>query len=556
MKILGLTAPMSWNSAAAIVVDGKLVAAVEEERFNGLKHSPRIIPLKSIEYCLKQANIQPNEIDAIAFGYRHPIDYYIRSFAENLKVANLKRGIREMGAFAEYYVGLIRLFDWLTQKGFKTQGSQKLKTFFIPHHLAHAASAFYCSGFKEANIITLDGQGEEDSGSIWIGNSKGLKKIKSISSNQSLGWVYESITNLIGFKPHSHEGKTMGLAAWGTKKINYQKYWQITSDGYHLLPHWKENMFEKYGPQRSKDQPLTDVHRNLAYTVQSFTQKAGQSLAKWAYKQNPSHNLCLAGGVALNCDMNSQIWKLPFIKNIFIQPASSDAGTAIGAAMEVSNRLGEKSNFKMTHAYWGPEFSNKEIEIILKGAKIKYQKVDNIDKEVAKLLSQGKIVSWFQGRMEIGPRALGNRSILGHPGLKGMKDKINNEVKHREDWRPFAPSILDEAASQYFEKYCTHPFMILGFDTNKKGQKDLSQGIHIDKTARIQSVVKKDNPLYHSMINEFAKITGIPAVINTSFNDAEQPLVCTPKEALKTFFGTGLDYLAIGNFLVEKPKKI
>lgn len=553
MKILGLTAPMSWNSAAALIIDGKLIAAVEEERFNGLKHSPRIIPIKSIEFCLKQGKIKPSEIDAIALGYRHPISYYLRSFWENLKNRNLKRGVREFGAFAEYYVGLIRLTDWLKEKGFRMSGSDKLKIYFIPHHLAHAASAFYCSGFKEANVITLDGQGEEDSGSIWIGNSKGLKKIKSISSNQSLGWVYESITDLIGFKPHSHEGKTMGLAAWGKKKLNYQKYWQITPNGYHLTHNWKQMIFDKYGPKRNPDEPLTDTHRNLAHMVQSFTQKAGQSLAKWAYQQNPSSNFCLAGGVALNCDMNSQIWKLPFVKNIFIQPASSDAGTAIGAAMEISNRLGEKSNFKMTHAYWGPEFSDTEIESVLKGAKVNYQKVSRIDQEVAKLLAEGKIVSWFQGRMEIGPRALGNRSILGHPGLKGMKDKINNEVKHRENWRPFAPSILDETGPNYFDKYYTHPFMILGFDTNKKGQKDLSQGIHIDKTARIQSVTKSNNPLYYSMINEFAKITGIPGVINTSFNDAEQPLVCTPKEALRTFFGTGIDYLAIGSFLVGKP---
>lgn len=555
MKILGLTAPMSWNSAAALVMDGKLIAAVEEERFNGLKHSPRIIPLKSIEYCLKQGNIKPNEIDAIGFGYRHPIDYYIRSFAENLKVGNLKRGIREMGSFAEYYIGLIRLFDWLKEKGFRIDGSDKLKIFFFPHHLAHAASAFYCSGFNSSNIITLDGQGEEDSGSIWIANNEKMKKIKTISSNQSLGWVYESVTDLLGFKPHSHEGKTMGLSAWGKKKLNYNDYWKITTDGYYLFPDWKQNLYKKFGPKRDKNEELSDTHRNLALTVQKFTENAGASLAKWAYSKNSSPNIALSGGVALNCDMNSTIWQLPFVKQIFIQPASSDAGTAIGAALEISNRLGEPASFKMTHAYWGPGFSDNEIETILKEAKLDYSKVDNIDKEVAKLLAKGNIVAWFQGRMEIGPRALGNRSILGHPGLKGMKDKINKEVKHRENWRPFAPSVLDEAGLMYFEKYCTHPFMVLGFNTNKKGLKDLSQTVHVDNTARIQSVVKKDNPLYHSMISEFGKITGIPAVLNTSFNDSEQPLVCTPKEAIKTFFGTGLDCLAIGNFLVKKTKK-
>ncbi|MDD4625431.1 MAG: carbamoyltransferase N-terminal domain-containing protein, partial [Candidatus Pacebacteria bacterium] len=231
MNILGLTAPMSWNSAAAIVVNGKLIAAVEEERFNGLKHSPRIIPLKSIEFCLKQANLKPSDIDAIGFGYRHPIDYYIRSFAENLKVGNLKRGIREMGAFAEYYVGLIRLFDWLKDRGFRVEGSNKLKTFFFPHHLAHAASAFYCSGFDQSNIITLDGQGEEDSGSLWVGDNLKIKKTKTISSNQSLGWVYGNVTDLLGFKAHSHEGKTMGLAAWGKKNLNTKDLWEITSNG-------------------------------------------------------------------------------------------------------------------------------------------------------------------------------------------------------------------------------------------------------------------------------------------------------------------------------------
>lgn len=553
MKILGLTAPMSWNSAAALVVNGKLIAAVEEERFNGLKHSPRIIPTKSIEYCLKQAGIKANEIDAIGFGYRHPIDYYLRSFAENLKVGNLKRGIREMGAFAEYYVGLIRLFDWLKSKNFRLEGSKKLKVFFFPHHLAHAASAYYCSGFDSTNIITLDGQGEEDSGSVWTADSNKMKKIKSISSNQSLGWLYSITTEILGFKPHSHEGKTMGLAAWGKKTFNDSHFWKTTNNGYELLPDWEQKLWKKFGPARERNEELTDKHRNLALTIQKFTENAGASLAKWAYSKNQSGNIALSGGVALNCDMNSKIWQLPFVENIFIQPASSDAGTAIGSAMEISKIMGEPANFKMTHAYWGPEYSNAEIETILKEAKINYSHVPDIDKQVAKLLAKGKIVAWFQGRLEIGPRALGNRTILGHPGLTGMKDKINKEVKHREGWRPFAPSVLDEAGSNYFEKYCTHPFMILGFDTNKKGQKDLSQTVHVDNTARIQSVVKKDNPLYHSMISEFGKITGIPAVLNTSFNDSEQPLVATPKEALKTFFGTGLDCLAIGNYLVEKP---
>lgn len=555
MKILGLTAPLSWNQASALLVDGKLSSFVEEERFNGLKHSPRILPTKSIEFCLKQGQLKPVDIDVIAIGFRHPVDYYLRSFSENLKSNNLIRGIREGGTMAEYYVSLVRLYEWLKQKGFRLSGPNKLQIKFIPHHQAHASSAYRCSGFDRSNIITVDGQGEDDSGSIWTASSGNMTRIKKISNNQSLGWAYTEVTDLLGFKPHSHEGKVMGLASWSKKSIKWNNLWEITSDGYHLKPNWQNQLWQSYGPRRERDQKLTDQHRMIAHGIQEFTEKAGVSLAKWTLKQNPSENIALAGGVALNCDMNMHILHTKGVKNIFIQPASNDAGTALGAAMEISHQNGESCDFHMKHAYWGPEFSNDEIEQQLKESKVDYDKVSDIETETAKILSQGKIVGWFQGRLEIGPRALGNRSILGHPGLKGMKDKINNEVKHREVWRPFAPSVLDEAGKNYFDNYSTHPYMILSFNTNKKGQKDLSQAIHVDKTARIQSVTSSENPRYHSLISKFSKISGIPALLNTSFNDSEQPLVCTPKEAVKTFYGTGLDYLAVGDFLLKKSGK-
>ncbi|MGI5841379.1 MAG: carbamoyltransferase N-terminal domain-containing protein [Patescibacteria group bacterium] len=280
MIILGITAPLSWNSAAAIIKDKKLVAAVEEERFNGLKHSPRIIPVKSIEYCLSAARVKASDVDAIAIGYRHPISYYGRSLCCNIIEGNFNRAIREFGAFSEYYTGLIRLYDWLKLKGFNFEGSRKLKISFIPHHLAHAASSFRCSGFREANIITIDGQGEDDSGSLWIGRNSRLERINKIGINQSLGMVYGEATDILGFKPHSHEGKVMGLAGWGKKKINTKDLWQITSQGYELLPKWQKNFWDKYGPRRERAETLTDKHRNLALSVQNFTEKAGQSLAK------------------------------------------------------------------------------------------------------------------------------------------------------------------------------------------------------------------------------------------------------------------------------------
>lgn len=554
MIILGITAPISWNSAAAIVKDGQLLAAAEEERFNGLKHSPRILPLRSIEFCLSFAKVKPEDVDAIGVGFQAPLTYYSKTFLENLKEGDLERALREGGTLAEYLVGMARFKDWLKDKGFRTGGENKLKLKFYPHHLAHAASAYRCSGFDQANIITLDGQGENDSGSIWKGEGGKMAKMESIGHHQSLGWVYSAVTDVLGFLPHSHEGKVMGLAGWGKRKLPDSDLWAVNEEGYELKTGWKERLWERFGPRRGRYEELTDKNRNLALTVQRFTEQAGVALAKRAYKRNKANNVCLAGGVALNCDMNGKIWDLPFVENIFIQPASSDAGTAIGSALELADELGENADFEMNHAYWGPDYNNEEIETVLKESKLNYERVDRIEEYAAKRLAKGEIIGWFQGRSEIGPRALGNRSILAHPGLKGIKDKVNREVKHRETWRPFAPSVLDEAGEDYFEHYCFNPFMILTFEVKKKGKKDLSQAMHVDNTARVQSVEPKTNSRYYKLISEFGKITGIPGVLNTSFNDAGQPLVNSPKEALRTFAATGIDILAIGDFIVEKKK--
>jgi len=552
MNILGLTTPISWNSAAALVKGGKLVAAVEEERYNGIKHSPRMLPLKSIEFCFSHAKIKAADVDGIAFGFRSPSAYYFATFLENLKETDLYRALREGGTLAEYIVGMIRLKEWMARKGFRLKGPRKVKIFFYPHHIAHAASAYRCSGFEQANIITLDGQGEDDSGLIGVGSNGEIRRLGKIGHHQSLGWVYGETTDLLGFLKHSHEGKIMGLAGWGKRKLSGNRFWQVDSDSYRLKRGWLSKFWKHFGPRRDRYDKITDRHRNIALTVQHFTEEAGKVLAKRVYKETSITNFCLAGGVTLNCDMNAKIWELPFVENIFIQPGASDAGTAIGAALEMAHQLGENADFKMEHAYWGPEYSNKEIEAVLKETKLSYKKVKNIEKLVAREVAQGKIVAWFQGRLEFGPRALGNRSILAHPSKKGMKDKVNKEVKHRESWRPFSPSVLDEAGPDYFENYYTNPFMLLTFDVKKGKEKEVSQAMHIDGTARIQSVTKKTNPRYYKLIAEFAKITGIPIVLNTSFNDKGQPIVNTPREAIKTLASTGLDMLAIGDFIVEK----
>lgn len=548
MNILGLTAPLSWNPAAAIIKNKKLIAIAEEERFNGVKHAPRMLPLKAMEYCLKEANLKFSEIDYIALGYRSPVTGYLLSLVENTKNLNFKRAVREIGAFSEYGIGIIRLKDWLSNKGFKGQ------IVYIPHHLAHASSAYRCSGFDEANIITIDGQGEDDAGFLGYGKDGQIIKEFKIGHHKSLGWVYSEFTDLLGFTSHSHEGKVMGLAGWGKKVLDTSDLFEVSEYDYKLKKDWYKKLFENFGPRRNRNEELTAKHKDLAKTVQDFTEKAGITLVKKIYQKTGIRNFCLAGGVALNCDMNSKIAELDFVDNLFIQPASNDAGTAIGAALECANMFGENADFKMDHAYWGPEYSDTEIEKMLTESKLKFKKSSNIETEIAKYLADGKIVAWCQGRMELGPRALGNRSILGNPSLKGMKDKINNEVKHREVWRPFAPSVLEEEAEKYFENYIPNPFMLITLTVKEDMRDKIKEAMHIDNTARIQSVSKKTNPKYHKLISEFYKLTKIPVLINTSFNDEGQPIVNTPKEAVKTFYSTGIDVLALGNFILTKEK--
>ena len=546
MNILGLTAPLSWNPAAAIIKDKKLLAVAEEERFNGLKHAPRMLPLKAIDYCLKEANLKFDQIDYVALGYRDPISGYLLSLIENVRNLNFKRALREIGAFAEYGIGVIRLKEHLNKKGFKG------KIIYIPHHLAHAASAYRCSGFDEANIITIDGQGEDDAGFLGYGKNGEIFREFRIGHHKSLGWVYSEFTDLLGFTSHSHEGKVMGLAGWGEEVLDTSDLFSVSEKDYVLKKDWYKNLFTKFGPRRGRYEEITLKHKNLAKTVQDFTEKAGISLVKKIYEKTGVRNFCLAGGVALNCDMNSKITELDFVDNIFVQPASNDAGCAIGAALECANMFGENSDFKMEHAYYGPEYSDIEIEKMLKEAKLNYKKSPNIEEEIAEIINEGKIVCWCQGRMELGPRALGNRSILANPSIPGMKDKINNEVKHREVWRPFAPSVLEEEGPKYFENYIPNPFMLITLTVKEEMREKLKESMHVDNTARIQTVSKKTNPKFHKLISEFYKLSGIPVLINTSFNDEGQPIVNTPKEAIKTFFSTGIDVLALGNFIIKK----
>ncbi len=541
MKILGITHPYSLNNAACLLIDGKLIAFAEEERFIRYKHSPRIAAAKATDYCLKTANIKLADLDYIAVG----MDDWHRSILPNLFGQSPSFAYQKIRRNIKW----IRLLRWTQPFDFKDK-----RVINVNHHLAHIASSFYLSGFERANIISLDGAGESEAGFLAYGQGTEVKIFHRITNQDSWGGLYEDFTKILGFKKHSQEGKTMGLAAYGIPQLNKFDFIDWSARPIPKINYQKRKEFTDKIKRREPDQEITQEHKDLAATLQGSLEKAGLAMVKYLHEKTGCGNLSLAGGVALNCSMNGILLESDCVDNIFIQPASSDAGTALGAAVYVYvQKTGQRPNFIFDHAYWGPEFSNQQIEEMIKEAKVsKWHYSDNIFKEAAEKISQNQIVGWFQGRMEIGPRALGNRSILANPALAQMKDILNNNVKKREPWRPFAPSILEEYADQYVQGYYQSPFMILSFRVKPEKEKELAAAAHIDKTVRLQSVSKQTNPYYWQLIDEFRKITGLPAVLNTSYNLAGEPIICTPRDALRTFYGSGMDCLAMGDYLIEK----
>jgi len=542
--ILGITHPISWNNAACILVDGQLIAWVEEERLNRIKHAPRMAPRLAMDYCLKQAGIKLGQVDYIAVGF----DSVMRAVLGTLRSEE------------RFLSGLNQAAMWLRdgityEKKLPLEGYDRSRVVFVNHHQAHAASAFYASGFPEANILSLDGSGGNESGILGFGQGTKIEIFKTVSNRGSWGLMYEEITEKLGFRRHSGEGKVMGLAAYGTPDPKGLPFVNWDGDFPVIDPETRKTFVNAIQP-RKKEDPITDYHENLAATLQDTLERAGKCMADYLYNKTGIRRLCLAGGTALNCSMNGKLALLPFVDEIFIQPAAYDAGTALGAAMTVYvEKTGNWPDWKMEHAYWGPEFTNEEIEEALKAfSNYPYKKSSNIFSETAQILADGKIVGWFQGRSEVGPRALGNRSILANPSLPEMKDRVNNQVKHRESWRPFAPSVLEERVDRYVANPMPSPFMILAFNALPERQAEIVAAAHVDGTIRPQTVSKATNPRYWQLIKRFEEITGIPAVLNTSFNVDSQPIVNTPEEAIDTFINCGIEVLAIGDFLVWKPE--
>lgn len=564
MYILGISG-YSHDSSCALLHDGQIIALGEEERFNREKHTCAF-PKRSIEFCLQKAGIRFEDIDHVAFFWQPwreitgNILHVARYFPASL---NLLRAGEGKASFAEGVMAKMRVGRDL-QKNFGLSSPPKVN--FIEHHLAHAASAFYVSGFDEAAILTIDGRGESTTTLLSAGSGKDIRKIREIEVPHSLGHLYAAVTDYLGFRPFHDEWKVMGMSAYGTDAYlpRFKRLVKLSPKGYELnLDHFSfhthgrnkwlsEAFWKEFGPPEKKsDGSFSQRAADIAFALQRTVEEAGVHLANRLYEATGLNNLCVTGGVALNCLMNKVIVEQSPFKNFFIQPIANDAGTSLGAALYLYHRhLRGERGFVFNHAQWGPDFSGDEIESALRKGGVNYRRSSNIAAESAGEIANGKIVGWFQGRMECGPRALGGRSIVADPTRPEMKDRLNAGIKRRELFRPFAPAVLEEKVDEYFimPKSQRSPYMVLAGKVREEKAAAIPAVVHVDGTARVQTVNRSGNPLYWELIHEFEKIKGVPVLLNTSFNENE-PIVCSPEEAVACFLRARLDVLAIGEFI-------
>ncbi|MEK6967140.1 MAG: carbamoyltransferase C-terminal domain-containing protein [Nanoarchaeota archaeon] len=562
MIILGVNGwyDRGHDASACIIKDGVLIAAVEEERFLRQKHSYDTMPHSSIAWCLDHCGINVDGIDAVAVGWDIPLLY--AGHQRKLPFRN-----------EEGYLDIL-----LPRKYFGIR-HRNIPVYFVNHHRAHAASAFYLSGFEESLVLVIDGQGEESATTIWKGTKGELNKIASFPVLLSLGYFFEAVSSFIGFST-THAGKTMGLAAYGEAPdqelfvldvagYDVKKAIELTPDGSELdeqsqlFKYWGEVLAEIFGEPNHRfyhfskrqgifypDAKITSREQSVAALAQRELEHVVLHLVKTYAQQYNLKNLCLAGGVALNCSCNGKIALSGFVDDLFIQPASHDTGVAIGAALDIANQLKDLNYQRMIRADFGPIYDDGEIANILTEMGIQFSVEKNIVDVAAHLISDNKIIGWFQGGCEIGPRALGNRSIIANPHTVETRDRVNI-IKGRESWRPLSPSVLAEKSSWLLGKDVDMPFMLLGLPVEIEKKRDVAGIVHIDGTARPQTVTK-DLGLYYQMIVAFESITGIPLVLNTSFNGPGEPIVCTPYQAVHCFFEHPLDALVLGNCIIRR----
>ena len=572
--ILGLNA-FHGDAAAALVIDGELVNAVEEERLNRVKHCAGF-PELAARWCLEDAGLDPRELDHVAIG-RDPRANIGAKVIRTILTRPSPRYVMER------FRNATKVRDVKTQVadalGVKPE-ELRADVHNVEHHLAHAASAFFVSPFDEAAVLTLDGFGDFASSMLCHGRDNTLEVLDRVLFPHSLGIFYTAVTQWLGFPKYGDEGKVMGLAPYGDPDQHLDRMRELVKldgDGFELeldfFVHHKEGvdmtwdeqtptigrlfssrMEEAFGSAREPRSELTQAHRDVAAALQRMLEEAYLHLVRAAHRRTGSKNLCLAGGVALNAVANGRIRPETEFEGVYVQPAAGDSGIAVGAAYYVWNQeLGQPRSFVMEHAYTGPQFAEAEADAAIRAAGFEPERLDDeaLYSFVAERIAEGDVVGWFQGRMEFGPRALGNRSIVTDPRRHDMKDILNARIKHREPFRPFAPSLLAESAGEWFEQDYTSPFMVLVYKTRADKRDKIPAVNHIDDTGRLQTVEERVSPRYYRLIKAFGEKTGVPIVLNTSFNENE-PIVMTPEHAVETFAKTKMDLLVLGNLVVRR----
>jgi carbamoyltransferase len=571
MYTLGINA-VYHDCSACLVVDGKVMAAAEEERFTRIKHGKRPLPFTTwqlpfhaIDYCLKEAGIRLVDVDHIAYSYdpklllgdhandatitlplepsKNPMQGWLSPW-DPLFLSYIVNAPRQLASGAPHHL----------QERFRgVQHDGPFRWHYVDHHFTHEASAFLAAPFDAAAVLTMDGRGEAATTSYGMFEKGTYRRIKQINLPHSLGLLYEEVTTYLGFLHSSDEYKVMALASYGepVHADLFREVLQYKGDGEYRVKRvkWEELL----GPGRKRGEEFSRPHMDVARSLQLVLEEVALKMVGWLHEQTGAKNLCMAGGVALNCVMNSRIRDLGPFEQVWVQPAAGDAGTALGAALWIDRLQGKRQErrWQMDHAFLGPAYGDDEIEEFLKLAKLPYRRVDNIAQAAADLLAQNKVLGWFQGRMEFGPRALGARSILASPIDPAMQSHLNL-IKDREDFRPVAPVVLEEDVAEWFVDGHVAPFMVLIFDVRPDRADRIPAVRHVDGTARVQTINRDQNAPYYDLLKAFKTRTGVPVLINTSFNTRGEPVVCTPRDAVESYLTTPLDALAIGSFILEK----
>ncbi|HZP56973.1 MAG TPA: carbamoyltransferase C-terminal domain-containing protein [Dehalococcoidia bacterium] len=570
MRTLGINAAFH-DSSAALVIDGRVVAAAEEERFTRIKHGKRPVPFTTwelpfhaIDYCLAAAGIALADVDHVAYSFDPELLPAARTEAESIALP-LEPSAQAAAGDASpweplFYASVVNAPRQLAggaphhlRARLRDDGRASYRWHFVEHHTAHAASAFLAAPFRRAAILTLDGRGEIATTSYGIGEGAEMDRIGQVNRPHSLGLLYERVTEYLGFLHSSDEYKVMALASYGRPAFlrDFRSLVRLGCDGQYAIG--PLCLDERFGPARRRGEAFEQRHFDIAHSLQVVLEETVLEIAQWLHDATGAEDLCMAGGVALNCVMNARVRDDGPYRRVWVQPAAGDAGTALGAALYIDAReRGRCRGWRMDDAFLGPAYDDAEIEAALRSAKATFTRPPDIARATAELLAQEKIVGWYQGRMEFGPRALGARSILASPRDARMQDRLN-EIKDREDFRPVAPVVLEEEAGAWFRGATESPYMLFVYDVRPERAAEIPAVRHVDGTARVQTIRRDQHERYYDVVQAFGRLTGTPVVINTSFNTRGEPIVCTPQHALACYFTTPLDALALGPFLLEKP---